>query len=208
MERINRRQRANMTEEQFNTFRMEMKRLRKANHLSAASLSEIVGCATGHIYTIESGKKYPSDELAKDIADVFDTTIEDMCKTPEARSVEQRAEVSKSLIERRIAKGFKMSEVAGFLGVDRTAYMDMESGKASVAESIANALDRLYAEDKQVETIEVIREIPAECPIPLPAIDKVIEHIADMNLDVKDKRALFRVFSDARTTMLEEKYFG
>lgn len=208
MERVNTRQRAKMTQEQFDTFRSEMKRLRKANHLSAKAFGELVDCSQVHVSNIEKGTRYPSDGLAKDIAAVFDLTVEDMCKTQSERKANELVSNGKSLVEKRIAKGFKISEVAGFAGISKEAYMDMEGGKASVPNSVQETLDRLFRVDERVETVEVVKEIPAEPLVSMWAIDTVLAHITDIDIDENAQRALFRNLIDARTSMLESELFG
>ena len=208
MARFNSRQRAAMTQEQFDTFRSEMRRLRKANRLSAKAFGELVDCSQVHITNIEKGARYPSDGLASDIAAVFDLTVDEMCKTQEERKANELVSIGKSLVEKRIARGFKMSEVAGFVGITKEAYMDMEGGKASVPSSVQEALDRLYKTDERVETIEVVKEVPTPSPISMWEIDKVLAHITDMDIDVSEQKALFKKLSDARTKMLEAELFG
>ena len=208
MERVNTRQRAHMTQEQFDTFRSEMRRLRKANHLSAKAFGELVDCSQVHIGNIERGNRYPSDGLASDIADVFGLTVDDMCKTQDKRRLDELAKNGKKLFEKRIARGFKICEVAGFLGIPKDVYMGIENGTSSITDSCAEALDRLYAVAERVETVEVIKEVPKESPVSMWEIDKVLAHITDMDIDVNEQKALFRKLSDARTKMLESELFG
>lgn len=208
MERINTRQRAHMTQAQFDKFRTEMRRLRKANHLSAKAFGELVDCSQVHIGNIERGSSYPSDGLAKDIAAVFDLTVEDMCKTQDERKLDEFANVGKELFEKRIARGFKICEVAGFLGIPKDVYMSIENGTSSITESCAEALERLYAVVERVETVEVVKEVKAESPISIWEIDKVLAHITDMDIDVNEQKALFRKLNDARTKLLEAELFG
>ena len=208
MERINTRQSANMTQAQYDAFRTEMKRLRKVNHLTAKSLGELVGCSQVHIGNIERGSRYPSKALATDIADVFDLTLADMLKSEDERRLNELAIVGKELMEKRIAKGFKLAEVAGFLGVPKDVYISIENGTTSLTDSQSEALDRLFKVEERVETVEVIKEVKADCPITMWEIDKVLAHITDMDIDVKEQRALFRKLTDVRTQMLEAELFG
>lgn len=208
MERINTRQKANMTPEQINTFRMNMRRLRKANHLTRSALSELLECSQVHIGNIERGARQPSDALAKDIAEIFDTTVEEMCLDDSEKHAKELASDGKWLLEKRISRGFKINEVAGFLGTSREAYMDMESGKCNVADSIREALDRLYAIEERVETVEVVKEVPTASPITLETIEKIIPHIAEMSIGKDEQRALFRELSAAKISMQELELFG
>lgn len=208
MARINNRQRANMTPEQYEAFRANVKRLRKGNHLTLAGFSELLDCSVGHLNAIELGKKYPSAALAKDISEMFGTTVDEMCMTEEAKREADFAHMSKELLEKRISRGFKINEVAGFLGVSREAYMDMESGKCNVADSIREAIDRLYAVEERVETIEVVKEVPTASPITLKTIEKIIPHIAEMSISKDEQIALFRELSAVKTSMQELELFG
>lgn len=206
--RINKRQRMNMTPAQYEAFRAELKRLRKDSHLTCNALGELLDCSAVHISNVERGKRYPSKDLAKDIADVFGTTVDAMCISEGDRRAVELSNNGKDLLNKRISKGFKINEVAGFLGMSREAYMDMESGKCNTPDSIKEALDRLYKVEERVETIEVVKEIPTPSPISMWEIDKVLAHITDMDIDVSEQKALFKKLSDARTKMLEAELFG
>ena len=204
MQRVNTRQRANMTPDQYDSFRMNMRAMRKANHLSLTAFGDLLECSAGHLNSIELGKKYPSDALAKDVAEVFGVSVSDMCSS----ETEKQNNAGRELLEKRLARGFKINEVAGFLGTSREAYLDMESGKCNIADSIREALDRLYAVVERVETVEVVKEVQKESPISIWEIDKVLAHIIDMDIDVDEQKALFRKLSDTRTKMLETELFG
>lgn len=203
-----RRQSANITPEQYAKFRTEMRRLRKANHLTMSALAEILDCSQVHIGNIERGSKNPSSALIKDIADVFGTTVDAMCGTKAEHAEAERTANGKKLLERRLSRGFKINEVAGFIGTPREAYLDMEAGKCSIPDSVNEALDRLYKVEERVETVEVVKEVPQESPVSMWAIDTVLAHITDIDIDETAQRALFRELINARTSMLEAELFG
>lgn len=208
MDRVNRRMKANMTEEQHIAFRERMHKLRKANRLTLAALAELVECSAAHINQIENGRKHPSDELAKDIADVFGLTVSEMCGADIRRVDSGIAQnFGKAYLEKRVARGFKMSEVAGFVGITREAYMDFEGGKCSLGESVLKNLDRLYAVEREIETVEVIKEVAAECPVSLDLCDKILGHITDINVSKDEQRNIFRELSEARAKILERQLF-
>ena len=208
MERVNRRQRANMTPEQYNVFRTEMRRLRKDAHLTCGALGELLDCTAVHVGNIERGNRYPSNELAKDIADVFGTSVEAMCISESDRVNAEMTNTGKELLEKRIARGFRINEVAGFLGASREAYVNMEAGKSNIPDSMKEALDRLYKTEEHVETIEVIKEVPTASPISLEVIEKILPHIVEMDMPKHEQKVLYRELSEVRTKMLEEKLFG
>lgn len=210
MDRVNRRMRADMTEKQYDAFRKEMRRLRKVNGLTLTALAELAECSSAHISQIELGRKYPSNELAKDIADVFGLTVSEMCGSDDTREInsEIARNFGKAYLEKRVARGFKMSEVAGFAGITKEAYMDFEGGKCSLGESVLKNLDRLYAVEREIETVEVIKEVAAECPVSLDLVDKILGHITDINVSKDEQRNIFRELSEARAKILETRLFG
>ena len=206
--RINKRQRADMTAEQFEAFRKEMKRLREESKLTQTAMSELLECSATHVNNIEKGVRFPSDELMKDIADIFGLTVDAMLKDHTERRFDMFAEVGKTFRDKRVARGFSRCEVAGFLGIPKEVYADFEDGKCSIGESRMEALDRLFKVEKEVETVEVVKEVPTPSPISIWEIDKVLAHITDIDLDVVEQKALFKKFSDVRTKLLEAELFG
>lgn len=209
MGRINRRMRADMTAEQFESFRTEMRRARKANNLTVAAFAELAECSAGHINSIEHGNKYPSNELAEDIASLLGTTVSAMCGGDDRKADENvMRNFGKSYLEKRIARGFTRTEVAGFTGITKECLMDFEDGKCSVGESILEKLNRLYAVKKEVETVEVVKEVAAECPISLELIDTILGHLIDISISKDEKLDMFRKLSEARTNIIEKQIFG
>lgn len=212
--RINRRKQADMSPTQFESFRTEMKKLRKANGLTLAGLADLLDSTQSHLSNIENGKRCPSEELARDIADVFDVSLEDMFVSAKERYIEQCKEAGRDLIRNRVSRGFTINQVAGFLGIPREAYLNYEHGEGMLTNGLKEAADLLFAETTKVETVEVIKEVevekevPAPSPIGLDTISKVLDHVADMDIDVDEKRALFRELSEIKTAMLEAKLFG
>lgn len=210
MARINNRTRADMTKEQYDAFREKLHHLRKANGLTLSALGELVECTAGHISAIERGRKYPSDEMARDIAEVFGLSVSEMCGARDERKVDMEIALKfgKAYFDKRMAKGFKRSEVAGFAGITRECYADFENGKCSLGDSVLEKLDRLYAVEKEIETVEVIKEVEAECPISLDLVDTMLEHLVEISVSKEEKREMFRKLSEARTKMLERQIFG
>lgn len=207
--RINRRMRADMTAEQFEVFRTTMRKLRKANKLTIQSLSDIVNATPSHISNIELGKKYPSNELARDIAEVFDTTVEAMCGVDEREpDPEIMKRVGKAYLEKRLAKGFMINEVAGFAGIPREVYMEFEGGKCSLGDTVMHALDRLYKVETEVKSIEIIKKVPMDSPISLDTVDKMLGYVTSIDIGKDEQKVLFRELSEARTEMLERQLFG
>lgn len=209
MDRINRRMRADMTAEQFESFRTEMRRARKANNLTLAAFAELAECSAGHINSIENGKKYPSNELAEDIASLLGTTVSAMCGGDDRKADENvMRNFGKAYLEKRIARGFTLGEAAGFIGVTKEAYKDFEMGTCILGESVLQKLDKLYATEKEIKTVEVVKEVATPCPISLDLIDKILGHITDISASKDEQRAMFRELSEARTKMLESQLFG
>lgn len=208
--RINRRMRADMTAEQFETFRVTMRRMRKANRLTIQSLGDIVNATPSHLSNIELGKKYPSNELARDIAEVFDTTVDAMCGSTDERKVDTEVakRIGKAYLEKRLAKGFMINEVAGFIGIPREVYMEFEGGMSSLGDSRLEALDRLYKVEKETITVEVIKEVPSDSPITLDTVNKLLGCVTAINVSKNEQKALFRELSEVRTQMLEKELFG
>lgn len=212
--RINRRKRADMSPTQFESFRAEMRKLRKANGLTLSGLADLLDSTQSHLSNIENGNRMPSEELAKDIADVFDVSLEDMFVSAKERYIEQCKEAGRDLIRNRVSRGFTINQVAGFLGIPREAYLNYEHGEGMLTNGLKEAADLLFTEATKVETVEVVKEVevekevPAPSPIGLDTISKVLDHVADMDIDVDEKRALFRELSEIKTAMLEAKLFG
>lgn len=197
-----------MTDEQFRVFRTEMRKLRKRNGLTIAELAELIGASAVHIGTVERGASTVSADLAERIAEAFGMTADEMCVPEEERHMAELEAIGKELRDHRYSRNFGINEVAGFIGVSREIYLEMEAGKCNVADSIKEKLDRLYATAEKVETVEVIKEVPTDSPITLETIEKVLPHIAEMNIDKEEQRALFRTLSEARVSMLEAQLFG
>lgn len=209
MGRINRRVRADMTAEQFESFRTEMRRARKANNLTVAAFAELAECSAGHINSIEHGNKYPSNELAEDIASLLGTTVSAMCGGDDRKADENvMRNFGKAYLEKRIARGFTRAEVAGFTGITKECLVDFEEGRCSIGESVLEKLNKLYAVKKEVETVGVVKEVATPCPISLDLIDKMLGHITDISASKDEQRAMFRELSEARTKMLESQLFG
>jgi putative transcriptional regulator len=55
-----------------------LKKYRKASKLTQKELAKILGIGTDYLSVIETGKRTPSLKLAKDIADCFLTTIDEL----------------------------------------------------------------------------------------------------------------------------------
>ena len=147
--------------------------------------------------------------MAKDIADVFGLTVSEMCGADIRRVDSGIAQnFGKAYLEKRVARGFKMSEVAGFAGIAREVYMDFEGGKCSLGDSVLERLDRLYATEKEIETVEVVKEVASECPVSLDLIDKMLGHITDIGASRDEQKEMFRELSEARTKILEAQLFG
>ena len=209
MQRVNRRMRADMTAEQFEAFRTAMRKLRKENGLTLKALSDIVECSPSHINNIEIGKKYPSDDLAKDIAEVFDTTAEAMCGIENERKVDDEIakRIGKAYREKRLAKNFGLKEVAGFAGIPKEVLAEFEDGKCSIGASVMETLDRLYKVETEVQTVEVVKEVPIDS-VSLDTVDKILGCITGMNISKNEQVALFRELSTARTQILERQLFS
>lgn len=210
MKRVNKRKRADITAEQFDAFRKETHRLRKANGLSLAALADLTECTPGHLSQIERGAKYPSNELAEAIAEVFSLTVPKMCGVDDVPTIDKKIALnfSKAYLEKRLARGFKINEVAGFAGITRECYMDFEGGKCSLGDSVLEKLDRLYTVEKEVQTIEIVKEVTKECPVSLELIDKLLGYITDINASKDEQRDMFCKLSEARTRILERQLFG
>ena len=194
-----------MTAEQFEAFRREMKRLREESKLTQTAMSELLECSATHINNIEKGVRFPSDELARDIADIFGLTVDAMWKDHTERRFDMFAEVGKAFRDKRVARGFSRCEVAGFLGIPKEVYADFEDGKCSIGESRMEALDRLFKVVEKVETVEVVKQVS---PIPIFAIDTFIDHITDMNIGREEQMSLFEMLADVKKQEYKTKLFG
>lgn len=207
-------EKANMTEKQFAKFREEMRRLRTENKLSGQALADLVGCTAVHISSLERGYRNPSKALAENIAGLFGMTVAEMCGAEDKH--EAAAEADTDIMQKfgaryrthRLERGFTRTEVAGFTGITKECLMDFEDGKCSVGESILEKLNRLYAVKKEVETVEVVKEVAAECPISLELIDTILGHLIDISISKDEKLDMFRKLSEARTNIIEKQIFG
>lgn len=207
-------EKVNMTAEQFAKFREEMRRLRAANGLSGQALADLVGCTAVHISSIERGYRNPSKALAENIAGLFNMTVAEMCGAEDKHEAAAEADIEimrkfgAKYRTKRLERGFTRTEVAGFAGITKECLIDFEEGRCSLGESVLEKLNRLYTVKKEVETVEVVKEVVAESPISLDLIDAILGHLAEICIGKDEKLDMFRRLSEVRTSILEKQIFG
>ena len=203
-----------MTDAEAKTFGSELKRLRKEAGLSAEAFGELCGRSYIHIYGIENGKRKPSPELAERIADVFNTTVEDMLgetKAAEASDEEVwafRRKYGRKLFVARQAKGLSVRTVAGALGILPSVYKEYEEGTCSITDREMDVLNKLLGigEKPKVEVVKEAVEVPAE--IPERICDLILGHVKDLQISEDEQKEVWRYFNQVRLDAEERRLFG
>lgn len=200
------------TLEEAGVFGKEMRRLRKESGLKVKELAELVGVSDNYVSNIESPSKNkkPSPQLAERIANVFDTTVEQMLnpKTNDDRVWEFRRNYGATLKEHREAKGLPSKVLAGAVGVPTQVYREWEQGLCSITDMQMAMLDRLLGigEKPKVVAETKIVETPAE--VPSEICDIILRHIKDLGDDVNEQKKVWRYFTDMRIAAEERELFG
>lgn len=205
-----------MTEEQAKTFGAELKRLRKEARLSAEAFGKLCDCSYIHIYSIESGKRKPSPELAERIADVFNTTVAEMlgeAKAVEAEASdekvwEMRKKYGKVLREHREAKGLSPATIAGALGIPPYVYREYEQGLCSITDREMDILSKLLGIGEKPEVVVETKTVEVPAEIPAEIYDIILKHIKDLQVDEATQRVVWRYFNQVRVDAEERRLFG
>lgn len=202
-----------MTDAQSKAFGAEMKRLRKEAKLSTADFAKYMGISQAYVCNLESASRKPSPELAKRIADAFDSTVDEMCIPHSEKIAEERRAYGKKIREARRAKGYSVNLVAGALGIPPTVYNEYELGLCSITDrnivTLNNLLDigKPKAEPKEEPKTEPKAEkVASETPTEI--CDIILEHITDLKVDKDTQKKVWHYFSRLKLEAEERRLFG